>query len=383
MTDHREDWESWFVLPNVHVEEPVQTDLVALVSPRDERMLKLVEAHSNLRELLGRFSDPFGVRVEPAVILVRRDAPKTFRTIEAIGSFRDVVALSVIPLARAKSLLRARAFSGQYSDWFELYPWMLDKNYKHLISSTIASMSLHSVSEFQGQCDPTLSPITLDRLALDLPLLNELLVRWKRRYRSRSRSWSDIALFRSLEMATAASKMPARSDLTIYGLGRSIGLWVSAFETLVHPGTSHSGLTKVYELLEKTPWLQRKSEYRRYRAYMTRNPTRQRTAPKRNLACWIYGEIHHARNDFLHGNPITTRRLRVRRSDRSLFQYAAPLYRMALTGFLPLPRPPWPRNNGSTTMSRTERDAFDFEMRQREIEGSLHTILAPVDSDDD
>lgn len=54
------------------------------------------------------------------------------------------------------------------------------------------------------------------------------------------------------------------------------------------------------------------------------------------LPCWMYGELYKARNDFLHGNPITGERLIVRPSQRSLFLYTAPLYRLALTGFLDL-----------------------------------------------
>ena len=133
-------------------------------------------------------------------------------------------------------------------------------------------------------------------------------------------------------MANQASLLPAGSDTTLYDVGRSIALWVSAFEILAHPGTRESGLGPVYDLLENVSWELSRSRHRRYKAYAGRMKNR----PRRPLACWIYGEIYSARNAFLHGNRVSQNRLIVKGSNRSLFQYAAPLYRLALTAFLPL-----------------------------------------------
>ena len=53
-----------------------------------------------------------------------------------------------------------------------------------------------------------------------------------------------------------------------------------------------------------------------------------------NLACWIYGEMNHARNDYLHGNELSEDRLTIKSSGRNLFQFAPSLYRLLLTGYL-------------------------------------------------
>jgi hypothetical protein len=79
-----------------------------------------------------------------------------------------------------------------------------------------------------------LSPLDFDHMDVDTPLLNALLERWRVRYGTKRPQWSDRALFRSLNMAAAASKMPAGVDLTTFSIGRNIGLWVSAFEILTH-----------------------------------------------------------------------------------------------------------------------------------------------------
>ena len=54
-------------------------------------------------------------------------------------------------------------------------------------------------------------------------------------------------------MANVASKIPANADGTNYDIGCSIGLWVSAFEILVHTGTK-SDLFKVYDNFDEVEW---------------------------------------------------------------------------------------------------------------------------------
>jgi hypothetical protein len=162
-------------------------------------------------------------------------------------------------------------------------------------------------------------------------------------------------------MAAAASKMPAGVDLTTFSLGRNIGLWVSAFEILTHTGQDKVRLWDVYDRLGAVPWRHKKMKARRFL------PTSSKT--KRNLSCWIYGEIYRVRNDFLHGNPVNAKSLIVKRSGRNLFSYTSILYRMALTGFLDL-RPPIPTN--PTEWSRAR---FDFHSNQGDIEEALLSVL--------
>lgn len=364
------DWTVTFLLPSVYVKEPVETGFAALTSCDDERVVSLANQHANLKSFLKRFTNPFGVEVRPSLIILRTDAPRSFWTIDAVSSFRDAIALAAIVSKRAKALNFSRAFSPQYTDWFEFYPWSLDKKYGNLICNTPALRGLHVVDEFRGQSAPAVSPTILDRRDFDRPLMAELLRRWERRYLASMPRWIDMALFRSLNMAYSASKMPAGPDATMLAFGRSLALWVSAFEILVHPKTSASGFQQVYALLEAVPWYQNQCKYRKYKAYVSRNSAQQKKAPRRNLACWIYGQVHSARNDFLHGNPISATRLDAMRSKRGLSQYLAPLYRMALTGFLPLV-PPATTSSGEAF----DRSTFDFYAYQRDAESALRTIL--------
>ena len=165
-------------------------------------------------------------------------------------------------------------------------------------------------------------------------------------------------------MAVAASKMPAGVDLTQFDLGRSIGLWVSAFEILTHTGKAKVSLWDVYELIGRAPWRKKKTRKLLYTPYSSKT--------KRNLACWIYGEIHKARNNFLHGNPVNRKSLTVKGSKRNLFLYAAPLYRMALTGFLPIP------DAKSIPGTEWSRERYDIIANQSDVEEALSTVrLSP------
>ncbi|WP_199085873.1 hypothetical protein [Bosea sp. ASV33] len=105
---------------------------------------------------------------------------------------------------------------------------------------------------------------------------------------------------------------------------------VSAFEILAH--NKGSGIGQVLELLSGVDW-QRKSKFEIDRGFK-----KQRRVYETNLAGELYERLNHVRNQFLHGNPVTPDTLKVPRCGRSLLNFAAPLYRLALTAALSLSR---------------------------------------------
>jgi hypothetical protein len=91
---------------------------------------------------------------------------------------------------------------------------------------------------------------------------------------------------------------------------------------------------------------------------------------------WLYGELNRARNDFLHGNPITGSRLIVPPGKQALHLYAAPLFRMPLTAFLDLAM-----DRRLPHETETDYEAFlayehEFGGYQRDIEAAIATILS-------
>jgi hypothetical protein len=360
-----------FALPNIALEEAIEIDGVALASISDMRIRELANEHENFASYLESFRSEFGYRLSPSVIIRRDDTRELYRSVEALSGFRDAIALSVVPYAWATYLRFGNLPDITYSDWFSIYPWMLDKNYQYVVMNSMGTgLGLNEVKELRPQSTPGIVHRPLVRRDVDRPLLAALLRRWQQRYQTLTPTWEDTALFRSLNMANAASKIPASADGTNYDVGRSVGLWVSAFEVLVHNGKDKSGLFKVYENFNKPQWNLTKCKEKKYEPY-----GHQEGQSHRNLACWIYGKIHKARNHFFHGNPVTVDTLLMPESRRFLLQYAPVLYRMALTGVLNLKwdeKPP----DAQEELNNYESRKFDFAYFQGDMEAALATALA-------
>jgi hypothetical protein len=361
-------WGPMFVLPNVDIDEPIEADGMALVSLRDERIHTLADKHKNFAEYISRFESEFGGRILPSIIIWRDDSSQLYRSVEAIGGFRDAICLSVVPYGWAQTLRFDRPFDILFGSWFSVYPWMTDKNYEYVVMQSMAQLALHLVEEIKPQSTPGITPRELKPSMIDRTLLNALLERWPLRYQSERASWENTALFRSLNMANFASLLPSTAQVTNYDIGRSVSLWVSAFEILVHPGQGQSGFLQVYDILEKVQWNLTECKEKVYEAHGFK-PGQQ----KRNLPCWIYGVIYNARNQYLHGNPISNDTLVVPQSKRNLFEYAPILYRMALAGFLGLN---W------TELEPTEAEKLaDYRKRwfyYRHYQGDMEAALATI-----
>lgn len=254
-------WVPIYVLPNIPLDAAIGCNLTVLAPAHDERVTALKRAHPNFRAFLRRFTDNFGEKFEPCVLLLHASAPGSFRHVSAIASFRDAVAIAAISHARAHQLSHPHGMRVLlFGEAFAIYPWMLDRDFEDIIGSTPALLCTHLVSSFKGQSSPSVFRTNLNPSAVDQPLLDALLICWRRRYEAAEPEWKDIALMRSLNMAYQASLLPAGTEATFYDVGRILSLWVSAFEILVHPGGNGiANRDKVFDLIEQAPWLIRAS----------------------------------------------------------------------------------------------------------------------------
>jgi hypothetical protein len=362
-------WIPMFTLPNITMTESIESDGIALVSTADPRLVEICDVHPPFSRYVASFKTEFGRSVAPSFILCHKDAPPSFRTVDALAAFRDAVSMSVVPYSWARALRYHGPFGGIfYSNWFHIYPWSLDKNYQHLMTMTLATNAIDEVGRLKGQSSPGISPRHLDMNDVDHTLLTVLLERWQRAYRTETPEHDDVALFRSLNMANSAALLPAGPEATMYDVGRSVALWVSAFEILAP--AKNQGYLPIYDLLRKVEYEFSECTDATYQAYGY-----SQTRRAEPLACWIYGEIYHARNDFLHGNPITPKRLTYEKSGRVLSNYTAPLFRLALTGLLDLTwRKPWPPKEDAQAFGKATSDRMDFKHYQADIEIAISTI---------
>lgn len=373
-------WTPVSILPNLRAANPIDGKVIALAGVSDPRVQAICAASPKFASLLAQFTDAFHVRLDPVVLIARDDTIGRLSG-EAFLSFRDLVAISVIPISRALNTVYRNGDRITFSNSFWLYPWMLNTQTQHLTTSTPALAAFHVVEQFLGQSTPELSVV--DVRDLDEPLFDVLMSRWHRFYLGKRPRWADRALFRSLNMAFQAASLPGGVGVTLFDLGRNIALWVSALEILSHPRTNKADLFTVYPLFEKLVYCDRNVGRRQYAAYVGKKkkraaPAMQRTKhPRRPLPCWIYGRLYDARNHFLHGNPVSLKLLSpTKGSGEGLFWLAAPLYRLALGSFLNLSvekdLPYWlsSKYDGNQKLQKKRR-AHD---RQHMIERSLLRI---------
>jgi hypothetical protein len=361
-----DEWVQMFTLPNVLIEEPIEADGVAMVSVHDERAQTLARRHRRFSMYLNRFTSEFGQQVAPSLILVRADKFDQYRTVEALAGFRDAVAIATIPYSWAHVLRYENNHNIKYANWFSFYPWMVDNKFEGLIMQSMAQTGWHEVKAMKGQTSPGISHMSLPAKEIDKALLPALLERWVARFGSPNPSKRDTSLFRSLNMALSAAMLPGNVEVTIFDLGRSIALWVSAFEILTKEGTCDA----VYKLLESTKWNLSDNSNPIYEPHKYKAGQ-----PKRALPVWLYGAMNHARNDFIHGNTIDPMRLIVAPGKRPLHLYTAPLYRMALTAFLDLKPPPMVKRVGETDYDAHWRHMHDFGWFQSNIEAAIATVM--------
>ena len=227
-------WKPMAILANVELSESIEAQLAAFVPASDRRVKDVNAAHPVHATFLDRFTDAFGNRCHPTVLIIRPSAPERIRSADALASIRDVLSASVIPRARARYTRQLGNCGVFYSSSFEFYPWMVDRNFERLVSVTPELRGLHDIDEFAGQCSAGSYREAISSSALDKPLFDALLSCWKNAYSGDDSSWDEEKLMRSLNMAYHASQPPANQDATVFDYGRIIALWVSALEILIH-----------------------------------------------------------------------------------------------------------------------------------------------------
>ncbi len=330
-------WEFAYLLQHVAFSGPIENEFLAIVPPTDDRLKDLARQRTAIGKLTTKFTDQFGRAVNPSGLLARSDRPKSV-DFHAVVSFRNIVAISSIIDAWCFQLTEPGARYPLWSDYFDFYPFTETTDGSRLIAKSVASLEIwNNVEEFSGQRAPHLP--TADRLSFgaDRLVLDACLKQWYRRFIGQKKEWKTRVLFRSLQIAAQASRMPAvgTGSPTIHDAGVGIALWVSAMEILSHPRKGNASLQTVLDLLAGADWIARPLRTAKYKVKYKGS-----TIPV-NYIRKLYAELNRARNDFLHGNPVRAGNLfPAKEQSQPLLLHCAPLiYRAALTSFLGI-RPP-------------------------------------------
>ena len=288
------------VLPNLCIEKPIETKFVGLLPDTDPRLIEIAKRDPAVFALINGFSDRSGVKCNVSAMVIHDDAPDSVKNVNALVSFRNIFAISCVLYGWQYTVGSLNAHGTLYSDYFDFYPFGPTRDGKDLLHMGHALNSFDSPDGFRGQTYPDIL-ITDSSLR---PKPNEIIFKflskaWIERFEKDRKNWCSNKLFRSLAIAYHACSVPKKNSLLFYDFGVSVALWVSAFEILVHPGKNgKSDLPAVLSLLSKAKFKDRVLERRRKITY--RKQTRSGNAPE-----YLYWRLYEARNDFLHGNPVT------------------------------------------------------------------------------
>lgn len=326
-------WIATWPVPNINLLTSFACSDAGLLKMDDERLNQAVGQKDALEQLLGRFTDEFGSRIRPGVMAFRSGAPANVVTIEAMSAFRDAICVSSLTRSHSYFLLRGQNLENYYSDAFDFYPWHLAKNWDdgehiRIVADTPAMLGLHRLEQLKPQGAPAVSRRSFGVSDCDEPLMGALLQAWNRRFPSDDQEAKDRRLFRSLDMARSAMRMPGGPDTSIHHVGRAISLWVSAFEILAHDGESSA--KKVVHLLSRAKLHSDRLAKPEHAVRLGRENTTV------GLCGALYVKLNRARNHFSHGNDLPDDALHFVEGGSNILNYCAPLYRIALTAYLSL-----------------------------------------------
>ncbi|MDP8260204.1 MAG: hypothetical protein P9L96_04285 [Candidatus Gygaella obscura] len=344
-------WKLIFVVPNLQIKDPIEFDKFALVPSCDSRLVKIKEESLASKALLTKFSNQFDKVVHPCAIILNDKAPTFYRKIEVITDFRNAIAICAIIEGSSNSILRGQKFEPLFSDFFDFYPITPDKDGQHLtVHTPIVLDGYNDPDKFRGQVNPLTHTVfrtaTIEDSTLDL-----LFRLWKKN--PKKRSWKARAIFRSLQMAYQASEIFFSNHFSEFDIGSRIGLWVSAFEVLVHPGRSgKANLDAVLMLLGQRSFSKPELKQKRYRL----------GEKSINLIQKLYCQLYDSRNAFLHGNPIADKHIYPfgNKSIPHLLTVAPLIYKVALieqlskTGIKK-------KRRGRKSLAERIREEMDFE----------------------
>lgn len=321
-------WQLFFVLNNLAIREPFASEFIAICGPKDARVRAFLASHPSAASLMSGFKDIRGNAVDVSALMIRDDAPEAYKTAEAIYGFRNVYAICSIAAGLQEQMRHHANFCTTWSTYFDFYPVTLDKNNDALVTNSLAVHGWDEAVTFQGQPAPEIVNHSSLQPQPDPMLREPLLDAWRRHVENLTTNRKLTVLFRSLEVAYQAAALPRSSSM--FEHGSLVALWVSAIETLAHPPKANANLGTVLDLLDAGAWHDKRLRGRRYVIPYAKQKTRRR------FIGTLYRELYKARNDFLHGNVVSVKRLfPFKRADLPpLPRSAALVYKAALLAFL-------------------------------------------------
>jgi len=314
------EWELQFILPNIElsVGTTFESDYVAIVPFNDHRLKVIQDKSKSARVLINGFVTPFypEIKVSASALITRTDAPEAVRSGTALAAFRNCVAACVNlhtwthrPRGDGNSKIG-------YSDCFEFHPFISGKCDSILVDSAVVLGYYDPDREFIATPSSHLDTPFSEKAEFDCYLLERLMVAWNLRYIDNVTTHLSERVFRSLEVAAIANRVPVGNLRSIFDYGVHATLWVSAIEILAHPEKGYINRKVVEGVIKNVHWMD---------------------VSLGELANRMYSQLYDARNAFAHGNDIVEDTFIVHKSknrkDRAItvFELAPILYYLILS----------------------------------------------------
>ena len=317
------------ILPNINVVDDIVTEHLALVSAASEIFQRA--SSEAVKEFVGSFRNHLGRTVTPSVLMVA-DTPEASKISDTIlADFRNAVSFSII--AKGKAEAGMTFMPGKlirYSDSFKIFPYMQHHAGPAIMFRTPVEDGIMFTggNKFYGAPSPEVQTREVTLADCDRPLMQEIISRIPGTAGDNGLE-GDPKLMRAMNMAFHASAMPSTFERTKFDKGRILGMWVSAFEILAHPGPGKKvNLSVVVDLLERNDWAHPKAR-KKFEIEYRRKPREV------SIASRLYYEIYQARNSFMHGNPLPDGILSSEEGS-PLFHFAPLVFRIALATYLGL-----------------------------------------------
>jgi len=322
-------WVFVSIFPNLHLKEPIETKYALIVKEDDDRLKLLQNENESVASLTKSFIDTRLKEINPAFLLIHTRLKTNREHHNAIISYRNIVAICIILEGWLSMILSedGNVFTTLYSDYYDLFPLGGYSN-KHFSIQTPSLSSTISNSITKYQQNYSLPDTRHFYFTKDDDLFLSLVKIWEDHFIRRKKNHLYDSLFRSLQMAFSASKMPTDNFSTFYDYGTKLGLWISSFEILFHPGGNANVSYKqiVKEL----------SHYQFYDKNLMTFKYKIDKTTKSNILGKVYKDLYDARNEFFHGNPVSTDNLFLfdNKKHPALTKVAPVLYFIALQLFL-------------------------------------------------
>lgn len=314
------------VIPGFYAKAPLGNDFVKVAGSETEFTRPYRKSFLEFDRFCDAFHANDGEWLRPSFVFMSKK-PATLREDgSALIAFRNIISLSItMDATRTKLAHGTTAFSGfQFSDNSDFFPWMLGKDLTNIYASNHVFMGFKSTDDFIGHAAPQIFTREIDAHSGDYQLREKLLDLWTESFVTSPRT---SLLFRSFEMAYEASRLPPAFLHSDVDHGRLIALWISAFETLFHPGKTVNFET-IQTALDRYP-SPSQSFLKKSLTFEHKNMPRDCSIPQ-----WLYKQLYYARNAYLHGNPVRAETLRPQGLKTALLHLAPLLYRLGVETFL-------------------------------------------------